>query len=159
MSNNWFAVVQASWMMENSDVSSASNLTVDMIPGYDIIFGKVSQICQSFTSFCLSFFIWLFSAFVFANCLKFSSYGKLLGDKHYWIRSYVNIASYLKWLILRWFIGLKLIQLEQQKTELPLTILAKKFQTNTMQVHKRYIKIFELEINNLLIQILAAKTT
>ena len=91
--------------------------------------------------------------------MKFSSSGELLGDKHYWIRSYVNIASYLKSLILRWFVGLKLIQFEQQKTELPLIILEKKFQTNTMQVHKRYMKIFELEINNLLIQILAEKMT
>ena len=36
---------------------------------------------------------------------------------------------------------------------------SQKFKTNTLQGHKRYMKIFELEINNLRIQILAAKTT
>ena len=62
-------------------------------------------------------------------------------------------------MFLRWLVGLKLIQLEQQKTQLPFIILAKKFKTNTMQGHKRYIKIFELETNNLRAQILAAKMT
>ena len=55
---------------------------------------------------------------------------------------------------LRWFLGLKLIQLEQQKTQLPFIILAKK--TYTLQGHKRYIKLFELEMNNLCISTLAA---
>ena len=36
---------------------------------------------------------------------------------------------------------------------------SKKFKTNTLKGHKRYIKISELEINNLRIQILAAKMT
>ena len=36
---------------------------------------------------------------------------------------------------------------------------SKEFKTNTLQCHKRYIKIFELEINNLRIQILATKMT
>ena len=36
---------------------------------------------------------------------------------------------------------------------------SKKFKTNTLQCHKMYIKIFELEINNLCIKILAAKMT
>ena len=57
---------------------------------------------------------------------------------------------------LRWFLGLKLIQLEQQKTQLPFIILAKKFKTYTLQGHKRYIKLFELEMNNLCISTLAA---
>ena len=35
----------------------------------------------------------------------------------------------------------------------------KKFEINTLQGHKRYMKIFEFEINNLRIQILAAKMT
>ena len=61
--------------------------------------------------------------------------------------------------VLRWLVGLKLMQLEQQKTQLPLIILAKKIKTNTLQGHKRYIKIFQLEINNLRIQILASKMT
>ena len=51
------------------------------------------------------------------------------------------------------------MQLEQQKTQLPFIILAKKFETNTLQGHKRYIKLFEMEINNLHFQILAAKMT
>ena len=51
---------------------------------------------------------------------------------------------------LRWLVGLKLIQLEQQKTQLPFVILAENLKT---------IKIFELEINNLRIQILVAKMT
>ena len=51
---------------------------------------------------------------------------------------------------LRWLVGLKLIQLEQQNTQLPFVILAKNLKT---------IKIFELEINNLRIQILVAKMT
>ena len=49
---------------------------------------------------------------------------------------------------LRWLVGLKLRQLEQQKTQLPFVILAKNLKT---------IKIFELEINNLRIQILVGK--
>ena len=36
---------------------------------------------------------------------------------------------------------------------------SKKIKTNTLQGHKKYIKLFELEINNLRIQILAAKMT
>ena len=36
---------------------------------------------------------------------------------------------------------------------------SEKFKTNTLQGHKRYMKIFEFEINNLCIQILAAKMT
>ena len=36
---------------------------------------------------------------------------------------------------------------------------SKKIKTNTLQGHKRYIKLFELEINNLRVQILAAKMT
>ena len=54
-------------------------------------------------------------------------------------------------MLLRWLVGLKLIQLEQQKTQLPFII------SNTLQDHKRYVKLFELEINNLRDQILAAK--
>ena len=44
----------------------------------------------------------------------------------------------------------------QQKTQIP--ILAK-VKTNTLQGHKRYIKTFEFEINNLRIQIFAPKLT
>ena len=36
---------------------------------------------------------------------------------------------------------------------------SKNFKTNTLQGHKKYIKLFELEINNLRVQILAAKMT
>ena len=36
---------------------------------------------------------------------------------------------------------------------------SKKIKTNTLQGHKRYMKIFEFGINNLRIQILAAKMT
>ena len=36
---------------------------------------------------------------------------------------------------------------------------SKKFKTNTLQGRKRYMKISELEINNLRIQVLAAKIT
>ena len=36
---------------------------------------------------------------------------------------------------------------------------SKKIKTNTLQGHKRYMRIFELEINNLRIQILAVKMT
>ena len=36
---------------------------------------------------------------------------------------------------------------------------SKKFKTNTLHGHKKYLKIFEFEINNLRIQILAAKMT
>ena len=50
---------------------------------------------------------------------------------------------------LRWLVGLKILKLEQQKVQFPLIILAKKRKTNTLQ----------LEINNLRIQILAAKMT
>ena len=57
-------------------------------------------------------------------------------------------------------VGLKVTQLEQQKTPLPFNVLAnKKFKTNALQGHKRYIKIYELEINNLRVQILRAKMT
>ena len=55
--------------------------------------------------------------------------------------------------------GLKLITLEKQETQLPLVVLAKKIKTNTLQGHKRYMKIFELKVNYLRIQILAAKMT
>ena len=58
---------------------------------------------------------------------------------------------------LKWLVGLKLKQLEQQKTQPPFIILTKKIKTNTLQGHKRYIKLFELEINNLHVQILASK--
>ena len=58
---------------------------------------------------------------------------------------------------LTWLVSLKLIQLEQQNAHFPLTILAKKFKTNTLQCHKSYMKIFELEINNFHIQIFEAK--
>ena len=61
--------------------------------------------------------------------------------------------------LLRWLVGLKPIQLEQQKTQFLLIILAKKNRVNTLQSHKKYLKIFELEINNLRIQILLAKMT
>ena len=44
---------------------------------------------------------------------------------------------------LRWLAELKLIQLEQQKT----------------QLHKRYIKLSGLEINKLRVQIFVAKMT
>ena len=36
---------------------------------------------------------------------------------------------------------------------------SKKIKANTLQGHKRYIKLFKLEINNLRVQILAAKMT
>ena len=58
---------------------------------------------------------------------------------------------------LRWLVGLKLIQLEQQKNAISSHYFSKKFKTNTLQGHKRYMEIFEFEINNLSIQILAAK--
>ena len=60
---------------------------------------------------------------------------------------------------LRWLVGLKLIQLKQQKKTTSFHYFSKKFKTNTMQGHKRYLKIFELEINNLPVEILAAKMT
>ena len=61
---------------------------------------------------------------------------------------------------LSWLVGFKLIQLKQQKIQLPFIILVKKInKTNTLQGHKRYIKIFELEINILRVQISAAKMT
>ena len=56
---------------------------------------------------------------------------------------------------LRWLVGLRLIQLKQQKT----LFLQKKIKANTLQGHKSYMKIFELEINNLRIQTSAAKMT
>ena len=62
-------------------------------------------------------------------------------------------------IMLRWHIKLKLIQIQQQETQLPFIILIKRFETNTPQAHKKYMKIFESEINNLRIQILASKTT
>ena len=54
---------------------------------------------------------------------------------------------------LRWLVGLKLIQFEQQKTQLPFIILAKNLKANALQGHKRHIKFFELEIHNLRVQI------
>ena len=62
---------------------------------------------------------------------------------------------------LRWLVGLKLIQ---QKTNTTRTTtssnyFSEKFKTNTLQGHKRSMKIFEFEINNLRIQILVAKMT
>ena len=36
---------------------------------------------------------------------------------------------------------------------------SKKFKTNNLEGHKRYMKIFEVEINNLRVQILATKMT
>ena len=59
--------------------------------------------------------------------------------------------------VLRWLVELKLIQLEQQKTQLSFIILVKTFKNNTLQGRKRYIKLFELEINHLRVHILAAK--
>ena len=58
---------------------------------------------------------------------------------------------------LRWLLGLKLIQLEQQKNATSSHYFSRKFKTNTLESHKKYMKIFELEINDLHIQILAAK--
>ena len=58
--------------------------------------------------------------------------------------------------VLRWLVELKLIQLEQQKTTSSQRF-SKNFKTNILQSYKRYMKIFELEINNLRIKILAAK--
>ena len=66
--------------------------------------------------------------------------------------------NFQKSLELKWLVGLKLIQLEQQKTT-SFHYFNKKFKTNTLQGHKRYMKIFELEMNNLRVQILAAKMT
>ena len=51
------------------------------------------------------------------------------------------------------------MQLKQQTTQLPFIILAKKIKANTLQGHKRYIKLFELGMNNLRVQILVAKMT
>ena len=48
---------------------------------------------------------------------------------------------------LRWLVGLKLIH------KLPFIILAKNLKANVLQGHKRHIKFFELEINNLRVQI------
>ena len=48
------------------------------------------------------------------------------------------------------------MQLEHQKAQHPFIILAKKFKTSKLEGHKRYKKIFELEINNWHVQILAA---
>ena len=62
-------------------------------------------------------------------------------------------------LTLRWLVGLKLIQLEQHKNTTSSHYFNKKFKTNTLHGHKKYMKIFELEINNLHVQILAAKMT
>ena len=45
------------------------------------------------------------------------------------------------------------------KNTVSFNYFSKKFKTNALQGHKSYIKIFELEINNLRIQILAAKMT
>ena len=36
---------------------------------------------------------------------------------------------------------------------------SKKVKTNTLQGHKKYIKLFELQVNNFYFQILAAKMT
>ena len=60
------------------------------------------------------------------------------------------ITSEVSFRFLRWLAGLKLIQLEQQKTQLPLITLAKNLKLILS-------KIFKLEISNLCIQILAAK--
>ena len=46
-----------------------------------------------------------------------------------------------------------------KKTTTSFHYFSKKFKGNTLQGHKRYIKIFELERNNLRVQILAAKMT
>ena len=59
---------------------------------------------------------------------------------------------------LRWPVGLKLIQLEQQKTTF-FHYFSKKIKTNTLQGHKRNIKNFELQKNNLCLQKLTAKLT
>ena len=45
----------------------------------------------------------------------------------------------------------------KQKKQNSFHYFSEKFKTNTLQRHKRYMKIFELEINNLRIQIFAAK--
>ena len=52
--------------------------------------------------------------------------------------------------------GLKLIQHEQQKTT-SCHYFSKKIKTKTLQGYKSYIKLFELEINNLRVQILGGK--
>ena len=56
--------------------------------------------------------------------------------------------GHLRWLV----VGLKLIQLEQKKKR-------RKIKINTLLGLKRYMEIFLLKTNNLLIQILAAKMT
>ena len=66
---------------------------------------------------------------------------------NFWLFS---ITSEVSFRFLRWVAGLKLIQLEQQKTQLPLITLAKNLRLILS-------KIFKLERNNLCIQILAAK--
>ena len=73
---------------------------------------------------------------------------------HLWgrVQNLDNPVFTSRFLSLRWLVGLKLIQLKQQKMQPPLIILAKKYM-------KRYMKIFELEINYLHIQVLAAKMT
>ena len=48
---------------------------------------------------------------------------------------------------------------QQTKTTTSFYYFSKIFKTNTLQRHKRNIKLFELEINNLRVQILAAKMT
>ena len=59
-------------------------------------------------------------------------------------------------MFLTWLLGLKLIQLEQQKTT-SFHYFNEKIKTNALQSHKKYKKIFELEKNNLSVKILAAK--
>ena len=49
---------------------------------------------------------------------------------------------------LSWLLGLELIQLEQQKYIASSHYFSKKFKTNILEVHKSYVKSFELEINN-----------
>ena len=60
---------------------------------------------------------------------------------------------------LRWLVGLKPIQPERQKTQLPFIILAKNLKPILFLGHKRYIKIFEAKIDNLRVEILPAKMT
>ena len=59
---------------------------------------------------------------------------------------------------LRWLVGLKLIYTTwTTKNTVSSHYFSKKIKANTLQGHRRYIKIFKLEINNLFIQILGAK--
>ena len=67
------------------------------------------------------------------------------------------IAFFFHHLNLRWPLGLKLIQWEQKNPATSSHYFSKRIKTTTLQGHKRCMKIFELEINNLGIEILAEK--